>query len=65
MPLINLFLAATKQFYKCLCPSVRLSVAPFPLCSLRRIIMKISGVITNDKSDVLAKGQGLRGHNPT
>ena len=41
-------------------PSVRLSVTPFSLCSHHRIIMKFSGVITNDKSDVHAKGQGQR-----
>ena len=45
-------------------PSVRLSVCPsvtpFWLCSYQRIIMKFSGVITNDKSDVHAKGQGQR-----
>ena len=41
-------------------PSVCLSVTPFSLCSLHRIIMKFSGVITNDKSDVHAKGQGQR-----
>ena len=29
-------------------------------CSSHRIIMKFSGVITIDKSDVLAKGQGQR-----
>ena len=61
-------LAATKQLYKwyfpSVCPSVRpsvcLSVTPFWLCSHHRIIMKFSGVITNDKSDVHAKGQGQR-----
>ena len=46
------------------CPSVRLSVclsvAPFWLCSHHRIIMKFSGVITNDQSKVHAKGQGQR-----
>ena len=42
------------------CLSVRLSVTPFWLCSHHRIIMKFSGVITNDKSDVHAKGQGQR-----
>ena len=42
------------------CPSVCLSVTPFWLCSHHRIIMKFSGVITNDKSDVHAKGQGQR-----
>ena len=30
----------------------------FSPCSLHRIIMKFSGVITNDKSDVHARGQG-------
>ena len=66
------FLAATKQLYEwfspSVCPSVRpsvrpsvcLSVTPFWLCSHHRIIMKFSGVITSDKSDVHAKGQGQR-----
>ena len=60
------FLAATKQLYKwyfpsvrlVVCPSVCLSVTPFWLCSHHRIIMKFSGVITNDQSKVHAKGQG-------
>ena len=41
----------------------RLSVPPFSPCSHHRIIMKfelLSWVITNDKSDVRAKGQGQR-----
>ena len=38
----------------------RLSVTPFWLCSHHRIIMKFSGVITSDRSDVHAKGQGQR-----
>ena len=42
------------------CPSVRPSVTPFWLCSPHRIIMKFSGVITNDKSKVHPKGQGQR-----
>ena len=61
-------LAATKQLYKwyfpsvcpSVCPSVRLSVTPFWLCSHHRIIMKFSGVITNDQRKVHAKGQGQR-----
>ena len=40
--------------------SVCLSVIPFSLCSSHRIIMKLSGVITVDKSDVHARGQGQR-----
>ena len=62
------FLAATKQLYKwyfpSVCPSVRpsvrLSVTPFWLCSHHRIIMKFSGVITNDQRKVHVKGQGQR-----
>ena len=58
------FLAATKQLYEwsfpSVCLSVCLSVTPFWLCFHHRIIMKFSGVITNDKSDVHAKGQGQR-----
>ena len=43
------------------CPSVCPSaVTPFWLCSHHRIIMKFSGVITSDKSDVHAKGPGRR-----
>ena len=69
---IDGFLAATKQLYEwfspsvrlsvrlSVCPSVRLSVTPFWLCSHHPIIMKFSGVITSDKSDVHAKGQGQR-----
>ena len=44
-------------------PSVRLSVCVlhlFSLCSHHRIIMKFLGVITSDKSDFHAKGQGQR-----
>ena len=41
-------------------PSVPPSVTPFWLCSHQRIIMKFSGVITSDRSDVHAKGQGQR-----
>ena len=45
------------------CPSVSsicLSVTPFWLCSHHWIIMTFSGVITSDRSDVHAKGQGQR-----
>ena len=54
------FLAATKQLYDWFSPSVCPSVTPFSPCSHYHIIMKFSGVITNDKSDVHAKGQGQR-----
>ena len=43
-----------------ICPSVRLSVTPVWLCSHHRIIMKFSGVITNDQSKGHAKSQGQR-----
>ena len=63
-----MFLAVTKQLYKwyfpsvrpSVCPSVCLSVTTFWLCSHHRIIMKFSGVITNDQIKVHAKGQGQR-----
>ena len=62
--LMSRFLAATKQLYEwfspSVCLSVRLSVTPFWLCSHHCIIMKFSGVITSDISDVHAKGQGQR-----
>ena len=41
-------------------PSVFLSVTPFWLCFHHGIIIKCSGVITNDRSDIHAKGQGQR-----
>ena len=57
-------LAATKQLLEHFCPSVRPSVrpsvTPLALCSHQRIILKFSGVITNDRCDVRAKGQGQR-----
>ena len=57
-------LAATKQLYKWYFPSVCLSVCPsvtpFWLCSHHCIIMKFSGVITNDQSKVHTKGQCQR-----
>ena len=42
------------------CPSVFLFVTPFWLCSHHRIIMKFSGVITNDQRKVHTRGQGQR-----
>ena len=51
---------ATLQMVFSVCLSVCLSVTPFWLCSHHRIIMKFSGVITNDQSKVHAKGQGQR-----
>ena len=57
---IGSFLAANKQLYEWYFPSVCLSVTPFSLGSHRRITMKFSGVITSDKSDIHAKGQGQR-----
>ena len=55
---------AALQMVFSVCPSVRLSVrlsvTPFWLCSHHPIIMKFSGVITNDQSKVHAKGQGQR-----
>ena len=63
----DVFLAANKQLCEWSSPSVclsvrlsRLSVTPFWLCSHHRIIMKFSGVITNDRSGVHAKAQGPR-----
>ena len=41
-------------------PSVCPSVTPFWLCSHHRIIIKFSGAVTSDRSDVHAKGQGQR-----
>ena len=54
------FLAATKQLYECYFLSVCPSVCPFWLCFHHHIITKFSEVITNDRSDVHAKGQGHR-----
>ena len=51
---------AALQMVFSVCPSVCLSVTPFWLCSHHHIIMKFSGVITNDQSKVHAKGQGQR-----
>ena len=42
------------------CPSVFPSVTPFWQCSSHCIILKFSGVITIDRCDVDAKGQGQR-----
>ena len=40
--------------------SVYLSITHFLLCFHHRIIMKFSGIITNDRSDVHARGEGHR-----
>ena len=54
------FLAATKQLYDWFSPSVcPYAGTPFSPCSHHHI-MKFSGVITMDRSDVHAKGQGQR-----
>ena len=53
------FLDATEQLYECFSPSVRLSHL-FGQCSSYRIIIKLLGVITVDKGDVHANGQGQR-----
>ena len=42
------------------CPSVCPFITPFSPYSHHRIFMKFSGVITMDRSDVHAKGQGQR-----
>ena len=47
---------AIGSFRLSVCPSV----TPFWVCSHHHIIMKFSGVITNDRIDVHAKGQGQR-----
>ena len=59
--------SSTNGIFLSVCLFVCLSVAPFWLCSHHRVIMKFSGVITNDQSKVHAKGpgQGHRGHKPT
>ena len=56
----HVFLAATKQLNEWYFLSVCPSVTPFSLCSHHCIIMKFSGVITNDQGKVHAKGQGQR-----
>ena len=47
----------TLSFRPSVCLSVRPSVTPFSQCSCNRIIMNFSRLITNDRSDVHAKGQ--------
>ena len=61
----GIFLAVTKLLLEHFCLSVRLSVSPsfldlFSQCSPNRIIMKFSGIITIDKSDIHEKSQGQR-----
>ena len=57
---LSLCLPACLSARLSVCPSVCLSVTHVWLCSHHRIIMKFSGVITNDRSDVHAKGRGQR-----
>ena len=51
-------------YFLTICPSARPSVCPSDsplwLCPLHRIIMKFSGVITNDQSEVHAKDESQR-----
>ena len=58
------FSSATKQLYAwfglSVFPSVCLSVTPISLRSHHRIIIKFSGVITIDRSDVHVMGQSQR-----
>ena len=53
-------LAAVKQLCEWLNLSVSPSVTPFSLCSHHWIIMNFLGVITNDQSELYAKGQCQR-----
>ena len=55
-----MFLAAAKQLYEWLILSVSPSVTHFWLCSHHCIIIKFLGVITNDQSELHAKGQCQR-----
>ena len=59
IPLFSCDQAALQMVFS-VCLFVCPSVTPFSLWSLHRIIMKFSGIITNDKSKVHAKGQGQR-----
>ena len=58
--IVCFYLRPSSSIYGSVRPSVRLSVTPFWLCSHHHIIMKFSGGITNDRSDVRAKGQGQK-----
>ena len=58
---MTVFLFVSLSFSSlCLYVSLSVLVTPFSLCSHHGIIMKFSGLITNDRSDVYAKVQGLR-----
>ena len=59
-PIVFSFDQTVLQMVFSVCPSVCPSVPPFWPCSHHRIIMKFSGVITNDQSKVHAKVQGQR-----
>ena len=64
-PLCRIIFICDKQLYEWFSPSVCLSLClfrhhTFSLCSHHSIIMKFSGIFTNDKSDIHAKCQGQR-----
>ena len=61
---IRTLITVCPSVYMSVCLSIRPSVTPFWQCSCHRIILKFSGVITIDRHDVHAKGQGQRGHDP-
>ena len=54
------FWASTRQLCEWFSPCVHLPVTPVSLYSRHGIIIKFTGVITIDKSDVHAKGEGQR-----
>ena len=57
------FSAVTKQLCEWFCLSICPSFTPISQCSSHKIIMTLSKLITIDRSDVGAKGQGQRSKN--